>query len=234
MVRSGDSLTQLVTFDEGFPDAAVTWVLRDGAGVQIATGTITPASGAVSVTILVSGTHNTLTGSDLFANRELSWSYATSGNIVRGALRYDVEAFLGFGVSREGVRGKLGLLEDECPDSDINLVHAYAEFRNTVTQTVFDAVTDSYKKLVVRQAIEALAALKLVPSLQVRLASKEVSGVSQFQRSRIDWEALSAYLNSLLAEGYTLLNPSLDPANTGSIFLTVTRDPDPVTGTTPA
>jgi hypothetical protein len=141
--------------------------------------------------------------------------------------RYDVEAFLPFGIARDGVRTKLGLVKSELEDDEIDLVTSYLEFQSVASTTL---VTDTYIKLLVRHAVEALAALKLLPSLQVKLAQKEVSGVSQYQRAKIDWEELAAYLNSLIAAGYTAINPDLDPVNTGSIFLTVVRSPDAITG----
>lgn len=229
-MRSGDPFSVEITFDEGFPDAAISWKLVDGDNTQIATGNVTPAAGDVSSVILVSGAYNTLSGGALFGNRELSWSYAVGGLTKADQRRYDVEAFLPYGVSRDGVRTKLGLQKDEAPDDEIDLVTAYMEFQSVVTAAVLSAVTDSYAKLLVRHAVEALAGLKLIPSLQVRLAQKEVSGVSQYQRAKIDWAEVAAYLNGLIANGYTALNPDLDPGLTGSIFLTVVRSPDAVTG----
>lgn len=229
-MRSGDPFAVEVTFDQGFPDAAISWRLADGDNTTVVTGTVTPAAGDVSSVITVSGTYNTLTGDALLGNRELSWVYLVGG-LVRGDYRrYDVEAFLPFGVSRDGVRTKLGLQKDEVPDEEIDLVTAYMEFQDVITDAILSAVTDSYAKLLVRHAVEALAGLKMIPSLQVRLAKKEVSGISQYQRADIDWGELAEYLNGLIANGYTALNPDLDPALSGSIFLTVVRSPDAVTG----
>lgn len=229
-MRSGNPFTAEVTFDEGFPDAAISWKLLDGDGTQLTTGSVTPAAGDVSTIITVSGANNALSTGVLAGNRELSWSYTVGGLAKGGQIRYDLEAFLPFGVSCDGVRTKLGLDVDEVSDNEINLVTSYLAFQQVVTSATLSAVTDTYSKLVVRHAIEALAGLRLVPSLQLKLAKKEVSGISQFQRADIDWTELSAYLNSLVAAGYTALNPDLDPANVGSLFLTVVRSPDAVTG----
>lgn len=230
-MRSGEPLTQLVEFTEGFPDGNISWVLRDGDNNQITTDTVTPAANSVSAVVTVSGTHNTLSGGNLYGYRELSWSYLVGGIQISGLKRYRVEAFLNFGVSPQGVRDKLGLETHELDDDSLDLVLAYSAFRNAVGAAELDAITDSYKKLLIRDAIEALAGLRLLPTLQIKVAQREISGVSQFQRGAIKWDDLKAHLNELLAMGYTAVNATLDPAaGYGSIFAVVVRNPDPISG----
>lgn len=229
-MQSGEAFTQLVQFSSGFPDGAVTWVLRDGFGAQIATGTITPTASDVSTVITVSGTHNTLVANDLMDYRELSWSYAVGSLNYSGRTRYRIEAFLKFGVSNDGVRSKLGVEAHEVEDSRIDLVAAYASFEETVSKEDLNAVSNAYTEIVVCDAIEALAALRILPSLQVSLAQRESSGTNQYQRSTIQWEDLRAHLNELVAAGYTVVNPSVDVTeNFGSIFTVAVRA-DPITG----
>lgn len=230
-MRSGEAFTQLVEFNEGFPDGNISWVLRNGDGTQITTGTVTPAAGSVSAVVTVSGTHNTLSGGDLFEYRELSYSYLVGGRQFSSIKRYRVEAFLSFGVSAEGVRDKLGVELHEIDDDAVDLVLAYASFESAVGAVALAAITDPLKKLQIRDAIEALAGLRLVPTLQLKLAQREISGASQFQRVTPKWEDLKAHLNELLATGYVAVNANFDAAaNYGSIFTPVIRNPDVITG----
>lgn len=233
-MRSGDSLTQLVEFSEGFPDGNVAWSLVDGDNVVVTSGSVTPAAASVSCVITVGGAFNTV-ASGLYANRELRWSYAVGGVTQAGVNRYRVDAFLKFGVSERGVRNKLGIELHEIADEDIDLVHAYSQFQNTVTAAVLNAVTDAYVSLLVRDAIEALAGLKLIRQLQVKIAKKEVSQTSQYERQGVKWDAIEAALLEMIAAGYSAIDPTIDPTvNYGSIFIAVVRDPDVVTGATPA
>lgn len=232
-MRSGSALTQLVEFSEGFPDGNVTWVLVDGDNVTITGGNVTPVAGSASCVITVPGVNNTVS-SGLYANRELQWVYTIGGVAQSGVNRYRVDAFLKFGVTEKGVRDKLGVELHEIDNEDIDLVHAYAQFENNVTAVLLAAVTDAYTSLIVRDAIEAIAGLRLIRQLQVKIAQKEVSQTSQYQRAAVKWDAIEAALLDLIAAGYTAVNPTIDPTvNYGSIFVAVVRDPDVITGATP-
>lgn len=229
-MRSGEAFTQLVEFSHGFPDGDITWTLRNSSGTIVASGTVTPVAGAVSAVVAINGTHNTLAGSNLYESRELRSIYTVSGIQHVHTEQYGVEAFLNFGVTERGVRDKIGLDEDELPNDAIKLALAYSVFETTVGAANLAAVTSAYGQMIVCDAIEALAAIRILPSLRVRVSSREVSGISQFQRHAINWDALAAHLNELLAAGYTLANPEVDPAAAfGSTFLVVTRT-DPITG----
>lgn len=231
-MRSGTALTQLVEFSEGAPDGDITWTLLDGAGATVTGGTVTPEADSVSAVIAVPGAQNVISEAGvLFAHRELNWSYTVGGIAHNGRQRYRLEAFLPFGVSEEGVRRKLGVESHEIEDESIDLVGAFTDFRKKVTAALLDAVSGD-DELVVCDAIEALAALNVLPTLQVSLAAKESSGTSQFQRDKIDWKALRAHLEYLVATGYATVNPATDTtANLAPLLIAVVRA-DPVTGET--
>lgn len=229
-MRSGDPFSQLIEFSEGFPDANIAYTLRDGDGTSITTANVTPTAGSVSVNLTISGTHNTLAGGVLYAFRDLSWSYAVGGKVIAGNARYRVDSFLKYGVSEDGTRHKLGLEKHELENEAIDLLSAYSLFESTVTAAALAAVTDAKIKLLIRDAIEALAGLRLLPSLQLKVARKEASGVSEFTRAPVDWEAVSVHLNEIIAAGYTAVDPSLDATLLfGNTFIVVPRI-DPITG----
>lgn len=231
-MRAGTVLTQLVEFSEGFPDGDINWSLLDGGGASVATGAVTPAADSVSAVIAVTSVQNSLGAGVLAEPRELSWAYTIGGLVYTGRRRYRLEAFLPLGVSEDGVRRKLGVESHELTDEQIDLVIAYGSFESTVTKELLDAV-EGQTALVACDAIEALAALSVLPTLQVALAAKESSGTNQFQRDKIDWKALRAHLENLAATGYAAVNPATDTtASLPPLLIAVVR-PDPVTNSTP-
>lgn len=228
-MRSGTPLTQLVEFSYGFPDGDVSWELLDGTGTSVANGVVTPEAGSASAVVSLTSNQNSITNSALSSPRELHWFYTVGGILYEDRRRYTLEAFLPLGVSETGVRAKLGVEPDELEDEKINLVSAYLRFQDKVTKAKLDAVTD-LAALQARDGIEALAALDVLPTLQVYLAAKESSGTNQFQRTSIDWDKLRAALEAKVSEGYTAVDPLLDEtAAFGALFVTVVMN-DPVTG----
>jgi hypothetical protein len=230
-MRAGRAFTQLVEFTDGHPDGNITWQLLDGGGTQLATGTVTPAAEAVSSVIRIEAVNNGLVDATALSEpRELQWSYEVGGLLKSYQLRYRIDAFLPFGVSEDGVRRKLGLELHELEDADIDLVTAYSKFRDQVTSVALAAADDSLT-LEICNAVEAMAAVVQIPTLQVRLAVKESSGTDQFQRASIDWDMIRAHLDQFIAQGIAAVNPAVDlTANFGSLVQTINRD-DPVTGT---
>jgi hypothetical protein len=231
-MRAGTALTQLVEFADGFPDANISWSLLDGAGAEVANGSVVPVADSVSAIITVTGAENTLGAGELYGSRELNWSYAVAGIIRSGTVRYQLEAFLPLGVSPEGVRRKLGVEPHEVEDDTIDLVGAYSRFQDTIGEANLTAVVAAggLEALVARDGIEALAALMLIPSLQIRLAAKQSSGTDQFQRASIKWDELRAQLNDLVAQAYTAVDPTFDEtAELGALLVTVVRS-DPIVG----
>jgi hypothetical protein len=232
-MRAGAPVTQLVEFAQGLPDADVGWELLDNRGQLVASGTVMPAAGDISTVITVGGEHNELAADTLAGGRELHWSYTVGGLIISGRRRYRLEAFLPLGLSADGVRRKLGVEQQELEDEGVELVTAYAAFRDTVGATAVDraAAAGGRLELAACDAIEALAARALLPALQISLAAKQSSGTDQFQRGKIEWDRIDARLEELVNAGYALLNPSVaDPtSNFGSLLVAVVR-PDPLIG----
>lgn len=224
-MRAGLPLTYTIEFASGIPDANVVWRLTDGAGVLIATNSIIPPPGSVSVNIQISPVNNLVPEGQLHAFRELQWEYQVGGVFHTGVHQYTLIARLPYGVSPEGVRKKLGVESHELEDDEIDLLGAYLRFESNVTPGSLAAyVGTTYP---ITHAIEAQAALDILPTLQVRLANKETSGTNAFQRQSIDWELLASHLMGTISEGLLLVDPTVDLLGSPSVaFVVVTRETD--------
>jgi hypothetical protein len=232
IVRSGLALSIPVLFASGVPDAGVAWRLLNGIGVEIASGTVAVPEGAVSLNLPIAAEHNTLGGGSLFASRDFEWSYTIDGAVVNGEERYSVEARAPYGASNAGVRAKLGVELKDLPDGDVSLIRAYIAFRDVVGADRLSATTDEADLLSVRDAIEAQAALNLVPTMAVRVAVSEDSGTNAFKRQAVDWGAIAEGLSSIIDAAVVAVNPTYDPSPTGALFILATPTTDPITGGT--
>lgn len=224
-MRSGLALNHQISFATGFPDAEVSWQVKNMAGTVVGSGATAPDPGAVSFTIEIPPTANTLPVGVVLAGRDLTWSYTTSSRTESGAFRYQVEAQLPFFASERGVRNMLGIAEvEDLSDEDIGLVRAYLEFENTVGAAALASMVSGsvYNTMKIAEGIEAQAGLRLLPTLQVRVAKRETSGTNQYDRGDIDWEILGAQLAATVLSAAILVNPELDvPSSSTTSLLTV-------------
>lgn len=232
IVRSGLALSIPVFFSSGFPDGPVAWRLLGTAGDEIAAGTVAVPIDAVSINLPIAAEHNTLGSGVLFASRDFEWSYLVEGAVINGEQRYAVEARAPYGASNDGVRSKLGVERKDLPDGDISLIRAFISFRDVVTSPLLAALTDDADLLAVRDAIEAQAALNLIPTMAVRVAVQEDSGTNAFKRQAIDWGAVAEYLSGIISDAIGAVNPAYDPTPTGALFILATPASDPLTGST--
>lgn len=193
----------------------LTWTLTNEIGTSVATGTITPVSGAISQEISIIASNNTLSSGTFWGSRELAWNF----NGEMGFFDYSLEGRVPFGATTEGVRTKLGLTETDLVDEEIPLLKAYLNFQATVGAAALAAVSTDLAKLNVSNAIEAMAALALLPTLQVRIAQKESSGTNQFARFKIDWTILAEVLRATINEGQTAVDPTLAGVASGVSLL---------------
>jgi hypothetical protein len=232
-ILSGTSTSVLIEFPFGPPDGnSITWTLRDADGTVITGGSPTVPADAVSTNIFIPGNLNTLVGSTITTYRDLDWSYLVDGAVMNGSHRYDIQIRLPFGVSYEGVRAKLAASADDLPDDQIPLLRAYVDFRGTVTAPILTAAIlgDPYN-LIVRDAIEALAARALIATMVVRIAKTEDSGTSKFQRQDIDWAAVAAMLDGMISDGIIALVPGFDlTLGFGALFILAGPATDAFTG----
>lgn len=228
-MRSGLPLSHIISFASGYPDANVTWQLLDNAGTVKSSGAIDPDPGAVSASVEVLASANTLGTGQMLGGRELLWNYTSSLQTISGSYRYQLEGQIPFLATEQGVRNMLGIAEvEDLSDEDIALVRGYLEFQNLVgTSALATFTTDSassYALMKISEAIEAQAAWRLVPTLQVRVAKRETSGTNQYDRGDIEWDKIEARLAAKVLDAAILVDPLLDVASpsTSSLVTLVT------------
>lgn len=233
MTWAGSPFAQRIEFSTGLPVGAVSYQLLGNDNAVLVDQSVTPTPDALSWLIVIAGVHNTC-AKPLFENRTLSWSYQTSEGLVADRVTYRVQRPVPFAVSPEGVRLKLGIETHEVKDAEIDLVSAYSDFLNlfdsgalVVHETAGDRTT-----ILCIHAIEALAALELIAGLQLKIAQRETSGTSEYQRyGTVDWEKIEAGLLAHVARARSVIDPAFD-ATGGDVFTfgVAPRTPDALTG----
>lgn len=218
---AGQPLSHMVEL-VGVADDDVAWELTDGNGLQVASGTVTPEFESLLVLINIAGEYNMLPPGAMLGDRTLSWTYQVDGAHRGNSFSYRLQGQIPFAVSPRGVRTRLGLSDaEDLEDEDVPLLKAYLEFSAKVSLGV---VTDDLTNLRVCAAIEAMAALAVLPTLQVRVAKSESSGTNQYTRDRVDWSALEAALQQTVLEGELAVNPNLASTSSESLLVLVTPD----------
>lgn len=228
MLYAGEPFTYYLDFSTDIPVGAVTYSVLGNDNIAI-TGldnlTVTPASGALSVMLLVPGAANTV-ATPYFEKRTVTWSYLTSTGVITGRTSYRVEKPIPFPVTSEGVRNKLGVLDHEVTENQINLTKSYAFFVNKVTPLNLLPYEQSgdYNALRITDAIEAIAALSIINTLQVSLAKSEDSGTNSYSRfANIDWDSIRQDLGLMVQEGINLVDPPENDIEGFTIFFAVSR-----------
>lgn len=233
MIWAGSPFAQRIEFSTGQPTGAVSYQLLANDGTTLVDETITPDAGAISVLILISGTLNSC-AKPLFEKRTLIWSYVTDAGLVSDRLAYRVQKPIPFPVSADGVRAKLGVESHELVDDSIDLVSAYSQLLGMVpnNSTVVHETAGDKNTLILIHAIEALAALAFISTLQVKIAQRESSGTNEFFRySSIDWDRIEMDLIGYVARARALLDTTYDITG-GAVtsFVKATPAPDVITG----
>jgi hypothetical protein len=233
MVWAGSPFARLIEFGTGSPVGAISYQVLGNDGSAVHSGSVTPEAGAVSQLLVIDAAHNTVS-KPLFEMRTLTWNYTTATGVVSDRVTYRVDRSLPFTVSAEGVRTKLGVSEHELPDEDVDLVKGYAEFQTRAPADALATAATSGDRdaLLCVDAIEALAALAILPSLQLRATQRESSGTNEYSRfGGIDWDKLQLGLSGLVAIALDALDPVFGQNELGGfIFGTAPRSPDAITG----
>lgn len=233
MLLENTPFSYLVEFSTGTPTGVFSYSLSDDEGNPVAGITnveVTIPTGGISTLIQIPQVANTLT-KPLFEGRTISWFYPTSGGVVNGSYSYQIQKRVPFPCTYEGVRTKLGIDTNEIPDERIDLLMSYIEFNELFTNGL-DAytLTGDATSLKITNAIEAVAALKLLPTLQLSLAKRLSSGTNEYERwTKIDWDVLRADLEQLVYNVTVLIDP--DQVYLADVIFTLgIRSPDPFTG----
>ncbi len=233
MIQENTPLPYLVEFSTGTPTGVFSYSLIDGEGNPVDGITnveITPSNGMLSVMITIPATANQLT-KPLFERRTLTWVYPTSNGIMSGSYSYQIQKAVPFPCTPEGVRLKLGISPDEIPDSSIDLLSAYLQFDELFVDGISAYInTGDSLALKITNAIEAVAALNLLPSLQLAIAKRLTSGTNEYERwAKVDWDIIRGTLESIVYNTTVLIDPQ--QVYVGSaIFTLAVRSPDAFTG----
>lgn len=235
MQRELTPFTHIVEFTSGIPTGAFTYSLYDDEGnivdsiedVEISLGI-----GAISARIDIPAASNTVS-KPYFETRLITWTYPTASGTVNGSISYVIQKAIPFPATPEGVRQLLGITASEVPDDRIDILGAYLAFRKPMTDP--DAALLPYltsgdeTAYLITRAIEALAALETLPSLQIALAKRFDSGTNSYERwTKIDWQMLEDRLIGYVQEAIIIIDPTLEFA-VSPIFVLSTRT-DPLTG----
>lgn len=234
MIIEGSPFSHEIMFNTGLPTGVVTYSLLGNDGTPLSgynSLTVAPAVGAVSLVINIPSSANTV-ATPLFETRTLVWSYNTAGGLVSNRIKYRVDKDIPFPVSVDSVRHKLGV---ESHEVHINLLDAYSELLAYYPDDAFVAYETSGDRntLLVANAIEAMAALSVIPSLQLSVAKAEDSGTNSYQRfSSIDWQKLIEKFTDDIAALSLVVAPVSDPFVGYTVFFAVGAATDPFTGAT--
>ena len=233
MLEAGKKFRHLVQFTSGQPTSDLTYTLYNQDGGVVLTETAPILAGDVSYLIEIPAGSNSLS-KPMMEKMSLEWEYVTATEAVSDSISYVIHAPINFPVSNEGVRNLLGVDSEELEDNDINLFEGYMAFRQMVGSDVdltpYETAGD-FDTFQITKAIEAATALRIFPTIQLRLPRKYDSGTSSYERwNSIDWAAMSAELTSILYGGLELLDPDIEIMPVIDIFGLSVRGPDPITG----
>lgn len=216
MLESNTLFSHLVEFTSGAPTGVFSYSLfnEDGdivGGIEDETISLSP--GAVSVVIDIPASANTV-AKPVFERRTIVWEYDTTSGTVADNYSYSLRRAVPFPVTTEGVRALLGISEVEIPDYRIDLMAAYlaytSMFEDDSVLTPYETTGD-YTAFKITRGIEALAALYLLPTLQLALAKRKDSGTNQYERwNKIDWFELRGSLDNIVTESVILVDPTLE------------------------
>lgn len=232
MQRELTPFTHIVEFASGAPTGAFSYSLYDEDG-NIVDGiqdeVISLGVGAISARIDVAAASN-IVSKPLFEVRTITWTYPTNSGTVNGSISYVVQKTIPFPATPEGVRQLLGVTDSEVPDDRIDLLGAYLEFRKPLNDPdlslapfVTSGDADAYA---ITRAIEALAALEVLPTLQIALAARFDSGTNSYERwTKINWEALALRLTGYVETATVIVEPTLEFVISPIFMLSIRTDP---------
>ena len=138
-------------------------------------------------------------------------------------------------IDYDSIRSKLGVLEDEVFDSELNMETTYLNSFKVFNEQLFlDRVTSSNINYLYSQYLILAAAISTVPTLLLRLAKKDATENGEFTRlaNAGDLQDLLEALNGELQGILDLLDEyTADNLTSTAIFQFINISPDLITGT---
>lgn len=233
MLESGSKFAHLIQFTHGAPTSDLDYTLYNQDGDEVLSASVAVSSNQVSHLVEIAGSNNILS-KPMFEQMKLEWSYTTATQAVTESVSYTIVARIPFPVTNDGVRKLLGVDRSELPDDDIDLLAAYMTFQANFLDPATLAIHEDAGTLIayrVTGAIEAVAALAIFPTLQIRLPKKYDSGTSAYERwTTIDWALLYSGIASKISDALVLVDPTLDIFPVTDIFTLSDRGTDAITG----
>lgn len=231
MLQENTPYTHVVEFTSGLPTGVFSYSVYDEDG-NIVDGledvVVSLGVGAISARIDIPRTANQVS-KPLFETRTISWTYPTGTGTENGSVTYVIQRRVPFPVTHDGVRTMLGVTKEEIPDDRIDLLRAYIIFRdNFIDPTVIDpfAVAGDDSALKITKGIEALAAMEVLPTLQIAIARRFDTGTNSYERwNRIDWDRLQEKLQGHVTEAVLLIDPTIGVDIIPIFTLSIRTDP---------
>lgn len=166
-----------------------------------------------------------------FEKRTLVLSWTTGGAPFSQRIIYRLTAFLNHTVTPDQVRSYLGIAAKDLSDADIDIVSAYLEAEERLTAELLD-ISLASGGLVEQRANDVilyLAVLRLMPSLQMRVAQEETNGTIGFKRPQIkSFEDLRATTEDRLQDAISTITVSTGVSDWN--LIAATTPTDPITG----
>lgn len=233
---AGEDIAVVIRFlvggDTVVPDAgSVSYSVRDNAGALMvglsAVAVADPYS--TQTTITVPAASNAITGQ--IEKRAVIVRF-TKDSIPHEIVEiYKLTAWLNLDVAPSAVRASLGLNEGELPDAEIDLPAAYFAIINEpeIDPVDFDAAlaAGNASQIAANEAVVCRAALRVLPTLQTRMAAQERSGTSSFARQPVDYPRLRA---DLIARYSQALADALGIDSEAPTMIVFSTQTDPFTG----
>lgn len=213
------------------PDTgSVKLTVRDNTGTVVINKTaVTMAPASTEASVVVPAVNNAI-GDGRFTMRTVVIDFTKTGRPMVSRETYRLTAWLNTTVTPDEVRAFIGVDAGELPNSVIDIVEAYLDVENDITEATLTAALGAAdnKQIAANRMILAQAVLNQIPGLPLRLSQNESNGVFSAQRPKIDLIALELRAQAMYADAADLTAGRF--VTDRSDFLVVTLSPDATTG----
>lgn len=153
---------------------------------------ISNAAGAVAATITISGAANTPSSGSNTESRFLIAHWLSGGNSFQSQLVYILIPFLPIRAQPSDVLGVIGSNSSEFIESDVDLAGAAVLVQVAIGASTFMAalIAGNQNTIYVNNMIMYRAALEMTSGFRLKIAQMQKSDTAQFERAKIDFDAL--------------------------------------------